>query len=50
MLADYFHVDVHLAMGLTDVDDKIIARARGSGFAGGPRVNMTENGRRSTEN
>jgi len=35
ILTDFFGVDVHMAMGITDVDDKIIARAaeRGVGVS-----------------
>jgi cysteinyl-tRNA synthetase len=33
ILEDFFHVPVNFALGITDVDDKIIARARAAGRA-----------------
>lgn len=33
ILSDYFHIPVHFALGITDVDDKIINRAREAGHS-----------------
>lgn len=32
VLSDHFHIPVHFALGITDVDDKIINRAKESGY------------------
>lgn len=33
ILSNYFHIPVHFALGITDVDDKIINRAKESGYS-----------------